>query len=117
MSADKFLNNGNAFSGHECAEDGADSDSDYKREQITGAKGHPLENRKEITLKEAVEYPQIMFSRTSGFRNLQEQFFAGAGIEVKPVCSAEEIEVVAGLVENGFGISVLPYMDTGFSAP
>ena len=27
MSADKFLDNGNAFSGHECAEDGADSDS------------------------------------------------------------------------------------------
>ena len=74
-------------------------------------KGHPLENRKEITLKEAARYPQIMFSRTSGFRSLQEQLFAEVGIEVKPVCAAEEIEVVAGLVENGFGISVLPYMD------
>ena len=27
------------------------------------------------------------------------------------MCAAEEIEVVAGLVENGFGIAVLPYMD------
>ena len=52
-----------------------------------------------------------MFSRTSGFRSLQEQIFAEQGIQVKPVCEAEEIEVITGLVENGFGISILPYMD------
>lgn len=52
-----------------------------------------------------------MFSKTSGFRKLQEQLLAAEGISVKPVCAAEEIEVVAGLVENGFGIAVLPYMD------
>ena len=74
-------------------------------------KGHPLEKRASITLKEAAEYPQIMFSGTSGFRGLQEQIFAEEGIKVRPVCSAEEMEVVIGLVENGFGISVLPYMD------
>ena len=27
------------------------------------------------------------------------------------MCEAEEIEVITGLVENGFGISILPYMD------
>ena len=74
-------------------------------------KGHPLENRERISLKETAGYPQIMFSKTSGFRTLQEQIFAEEGIKVKPVCAAEEIEVIAGLVENGFGISVLPYMD------
>ena len=68
-------------------------------------KGHPLENRERISLKETAGYPQIMFSKTSGFRTLQEQIFAEEGIKVKPVCAAEEI------VENGFGISVLPYMD------
>ena len=46
-----------------------------------------------------------------GFRSLQEQIFAEQGIQVKPVCEAEEIEVITGLVENGFGISILPYMD------
>ena len=45
------------------------------------------------------------------FRNLQEQIFDKEGIKVRPVCTAEEIEVITGLVENGFGISVLPYMD------
>ena len=40
-----------------------------------------------------------------------EQIFAEQGIQVKPVCEAEEIEVITGLVENGFGISILPYMD------
>ncbi|MCI5920162.1 MAG: LysR family transcriptional regulator [Roseburia sp.] len=74
-------------------------------------KGHPLEKRDTVSLKEVAKYPQIMFSKTSGFRSLQEQIFAEEGIKVKPVCSAEEIEVVTGLVENGFGISVLPYMD------
>ena len=74
-------------------------------------KGHPLENRETITLQEAIEYPQIMFSRTSGFRGLQEKVFAEEGIDVKPVCAAEELEVIIGLVEHGFGISVLPYMD------
>ena len=49
-----------------------------------------------------------MFSRTSGFRSLQEQIFAEQGIQVKPVCEAEEIEVITGLVENGFGISNPP---------
>lgn len=74
-------------------------------------KGHPLEKRESISLKEVALYPQIMFSKTSGFRNLQEQIFDKEGIKVRPVCTAEEIEVITGLVENGFGISVLPYMD------
>ena len=69
-------------------------------------KGHPLENRERISLKETAGYPQIMFSKTSGFRTLQEQIFAEEGIKVKPVCAAEEIEVITGLVENG-----LPYID------
>ena len=73
--------------------------------------GHPLGNRKNVTLKEAARYPQIMFSKTSGFCNLQEQIFAEEGIQVRPVCAAEELEVITGLVEQGFGISVLPYMD------
>ena len=70
-----------------------------------------FEKRKAISLKEVALYPQIMFSKTSGFRNLQEQIFDKEGIKVRPVCTAEEIEVITGLVENGFGISVLPYMD------
>lgn len=74
-------------------------------------KGHPLEKRAAVSLREVSYYSLVMFSRTSGFRKLQEQVFAEAGIEVRPVCSAEEIEVVAGLVENGFGITILPYMD------
>ena len=31
--------------------------------------GHPLEGKENITLKEAAKYPQVMFSRTSGFRS------------------------------------------------
>ena len=86
---------------------------DLRESYIAAAvpEGHPLEGKENITLKEAAKYPQVMFSRTSGFRSLQEQIFAEQGIQVKPVCEAEEIEVITGLVENGFGISILPYMD------
>lgn len=42
---------------------------------------------------------------------MQEQVFAAEGITIQPVCSAEEIEVITVLIENGFSISVLPYMD------
>lgn len=59
--------------------------------------GHPLEGKENITLKEAAKYPQVMFSRTSGFRSLQEQIFAEQGIQVKSVCEAEEIEVITAL--------------------
>lgn len=72
--------------------------------------GHPLEGKENITLKEAAKYPQVMFSRTSGFRSLQEQIFAEQGIQVKSVCEAEEIEVLTGLVERFWNI-YLPYMD------
>ena len=80
-------------------------------------KGHPLEKRNAISLKDVADYPQIMFSKTSGFRKLQEQVFAAEGITIQPVCSAEEIEVITGLIGNGLGISVLPYMGTSPYTP
>lgn len=74
-------------------------------------KGHELEQRENPTLEELSRYPQVLFAKTSGFRSLQEQLFADAKIQIKAACSAEELEIVIGMVEQGFGISVLPYMD------
>lgn len=73
--------------------------------------GHELQEKKSICLADALRYPQVFFSRTSGFRKIQEQAFSQAGLHVEPAYEAEEIEVVIGIVEQGFGISILPYMD------
>lgn len=66
-------------------------------------KGHPLENRERISLKETAGYPQIMFSKTSGFRTLQEQIFAEEGIKVKPVCSRKRLKLSQDLWRMGLG--------------
>ena len=54
---------------------------------------------------------QIFFTRTSPMRKLQEQIYKDYQISAAPACEAEEIEVILNMIEHGFGISVLPYLD------
>ena len=42
---------------------------------------------------------------------LQEQIYKDYQISAAPACEAEEIEVILNMIEHGFGISVLPYLD------
>lgn len=74
-------------------------------------KGHPLAERKAVSLEETLPYPQIYFAKGSGIRNVVERLFED--IEAKPQisCENEEDQVIAGLVAGGFGIAVVPYMD------
>lgn len=44
-------------------------------------------------------------------RKLQEQIYKDYQISAAPACEAEEIEVILNMIEHGFGISVLPYLD------
>lgn len=48
--------------------------------------------------------------KTSGFRKVQERVFA-AGESPSSRYAPPKIEVIIVLIENGFSISVLPYMD------
>ncbi len=74
-------------------------------------KGHPLAERKAVSLEETLPYPQIYFAKGSGIRNVVDRLFED--IEAKPQisCENEEDQVIAGLVAGGFGIAVVPYMD------
>ena len=65
--------------------------------------GHPF--------RDITTYPQIFFTRTSPMRKLQEQIYKDYQISAAPACEAEEIEVILNMIEHGFGISVLPYLD------
>lgn len=74
-------------------------------------KNHPLSDRHSIDLAEALPYPQVCFTRSSGLRALTDSLFAQVGGSPKIAYETEEDQVIAGLVAQGFGIAVVPYMD------
>ena len=74
-------------------------------------KNHPLSSRHTIDLSETKPYPQIFFEKTSGIRSVIEKMFEKIGIEPQIAYETEEDQVIAGLVAQGFGIAVVPYMD------
>lgn len=74
-------------------------------------KGHPLAARQEVDLAETLPYPQIQFSRSSGLRQVVDDLFAAVGGPPQTAYETEEDQVIAGLVAQGFGIAVVPYMD------
>ena len=78
---------------------------------LIAPKGHPLARRHSVDLAEALAYPQIYFSEGAGLRKVVDELFAAAGGEPQIVLETEEDQVIAGLVAQGFGIAVVPYMD------
>ena len=70
-----------------------------------------LISKETFTFHDITAYPQIFFTRTSPMRKLQEQIYKDYQISAAPACEAEEIEVILNMIEHGFGISVLPYLD------
>lgn len=73
--------------------------------------GHPLAGRHSVSLEEALPYPQIYFAKGSGLREVVDDLFATAGGVPIIAYETEEDQVIAGLVAQGFGIAVVPYMD------
>lgn len=74
-------------------------------------KGHPLSARHSVDLAETLPYPQICFSSDSGLRDVVDGLFAAIGSTPRIAYETEEDQVIAGLVAQGFGIAVVPYMD------
>lgn len=74
-------------------------------------KGHPLSQRHSVDLAETLPYPQVYFSKSSGLRDVVDGLFAASGGTPRIAYETEEDQVIAGLVAQGFGIAVVPYMD------
>ncbi len=72
---------------------------------------HPLSHLHSIDLSEALPYPMIYFAKDSGLREVVDDLFASFGAAPRIVLETEEDQVIAGLVAQGFGIAVVPYMD------
>lgn len=74
-------------------------------------RNHPLSDRHSVDLSEALPFPQIYFSKGAGLRNVVDELFSAAGGTPRIAYETEEDQVIAGLVAQGFGIAVVPYMD------
>lgn len=72
---------------------------------------HPLAERRCVDLQDTLPYPQIFFSRGSGLRDVVEGMFDHIQAKPQIAYETEEDQVIAGLVAQGFGIAVVPYME------
>lgn len=72
---------------------------------------HPLAARRTIDLAETLDWPHIFFEKSTGIRAVIDRMFEETGGQPEIAYETEEDEVIAGLVTQGFGIAVVPYMD------
>ena len=74
-------------------------------------RNHPLAELHTVDLSATLPYPQVYFSKGSGMRDVVDGLFAQIGGTPQIAYETEEDQVIAGLVSQGFGISVVPYME------
>ena len=74
-------------------------------------RGHPLAELHTVDLAQALPYPQVYFAKGSGMRNVVDGLFAQISGTPQIAYETEEDQVIAGLVAQGFGIAVVPYME------
>ena len=74
-------------------------------------RNHPLAAKYTIDLAETLPYPQVGFTEGSGLRDVVTRLYAQIGAQPTIAYETEEDQVVAGLVAQGFGIAVVPYME------
>lgn len=69
---------------------------------------HPLATQKHILLKDLTQYPMIIFSQSSGLRPLIDKILKQAPGKPKIAYQVEEDHTIAGFVEYGLGIALIP---------
>lgn len=73
------------------------------------AEDHQLAERNSVTLKELQDYEYISFVTRSAAYKLFKQMFTSAPVAPSIVAYGENLQTVAGLVSNHFGIAIVPY--------
>lgn len=71
---------------------------------------HPLAEKDTCTLSELVPYPHIAFSRRSSIRAIIDDVFAKKNLTYSIAYEITVDQVIAGLVSQNLGISVIPDM-------
>ncbi|MEO8070464.1 MAG: LysR family transcriptional regulator [Acidobacteriota bacterium] len=70
---------------------------------------HPLARKKEVSPKDLVRQPFVLFEVGSSTRRTIEEFFLKEQIAPKVVTETENVEIIKALVRSRLGISIVPY--------
>ncbi len=70
--------------------------------------GHPLSEKKTVPLQDCLSEPFVFFSARSGLRASVDGLFAQINAVPRIAYETEEDDVIAGMVESGFGLAILP---------
>jgi len=71
-------------------------------------KDHPLAQKVHVTLEECVPYPFILTEAGMSYRSHLEAALAEKNLEIQPFLEIGTPEVIARMVANGMGLSLLP---------
>lgn len=74
---------------------------------VAGA-GFPLAGRKDISVKELVEYPFLLTEKKMGYRRVFDDALARMSLEIQPVLEIGRTDLITISLERGVGISFLP---------
>ena len=72
---------------------------------------HRLAARHTAELEQILDDPFIQYSHGSGLRHVINDMFAQINASPKVAYEIQEDQVIAGLVAQGFGVSIVPYME------
>jgi LysR family carnitine catabolism transcriptional activator len=84
---------------------------------VVPASGHALSRRRQIGLTELARYPLLLNPRGVDSREILEQAFVAAGLQVQPAQELVGTPVLLSLVLSGFGVAVLPRMAMADAPP
>lgn len=72
---------------------------------------HRLAGQHTAELSEVLDDPFIQYAHGSGLRHVINDMFAQIDASPKVAYEIQEDQVIAGLVAQGFGVSIVPYME------
>lgn len=70
--------------------------------------GHRLADRDKVPLGEVAKEPFVNLKRGFGLRDMTDRFCWQAGFEPENVFEVDELSILSGFVEAGFGVAFLP---------
>ncbi|RUL56973.1 MULTISPECIES: LysR family transcriptional regulator [Lysinibacillus] len=73
-------------------------------------KDHPLSEKKVVFIEDFAHDPFISIKKGNSLRRTVDELFKQEGLQLNVAFEGEEIHTVAGLVESGLGVSLIPYI-------
>ncbi len=70
--------------------------------------GHPLERRRNITLKTLSPFPLILMDRETSVRDIVDRAFESIGVTAHPVFEVVNVSTAVALVKAGLGLTIQP---------